>query len=147
MSLLGRKLFKPLNVVLPTLDSAIDLEASKLSEYFETFDETNLVIKGDPARFCIQQLTEQQKDAIEGVSNIRIRAKLIIRFSLLGITNYQTTDEQGSLFTPSIDRVNGPHGQWITEEGFSKLGFTIEIIVALSSIILAFSEARAVPLA
>ena len=146
--MLGHKIFKPARVVLPMVDPAVDIDQSDVTKYMETFDESHLKFDGEPSRFTIRQLTEVQKDFLEGLSNTRIRAKQTVAFSLQAVTDYLVVDDGGNQVAPPMERrdAHGKLGSMLTDDSMDALGFSTEVLAALHVMIMAFSEAKPGPL-
>jgi len=129
------------------VDPAVDLEASDLRAYWDSlFDEKHLkYLPGEqPTYWQIQQLAPAQKNHVDSLSGIRVKAGFVIRAGVLGHQTFTIERDDGSIAPASQPerRDNGKLGWLAPESWLEELNPPAEVLVALMAAIIHLSEAQ-----
>ena len=143
--MLGRRVLGEREIVLPN-DPAVDLEASNLDAYRDSFfDIQHLKIRdgATPTRWKICPLTVRQRRRLAD-EDTYARRELIVRCGLVWITDYALQDESGnamSIQQPDRQERTGL-GVAASEQWLESMHLHQDDLLLLSLGILAISEAR-----
>lgn len=152
--MLGRRAAKPVKIILADdskdglVDSAVDIENSDLSEYWNSsFDMRHIkLIEGEePTYFLIKPLTRRQRDAADLMSGMKTLASWYIRCGLVKLYNYHIVNCDGTytIAPHPVIKNHGEVGEIATEKWLDEVCFTDDVKKILHMAILNVSEAKA----
>jgi len=140
--MLGRRALQPINFICKD-DSAIESGYEEYQNHL--YDYSKLVFKENikPTIFKLRQLTDQQKDYILSEENLKKRAELTCRMSMIGIENFLIIEGDNTRNINPIEITEDPiMGKLVSKEWFhEELGLSFQHVAQIYLAIDRISEA------